>query len=336
MKARTNDWLVGAVVLIVMALIVSSTLYLQEAELGDKRRTVTARFRDVGNVAVGNTVVIRGVHAGRVEQISLADNGWVTIQLSLDQGIELPQDPVVLVQSATLFGEWQALITRRDAAPKMSEVVAALRDTVNAPLGTLPGAVLPDIAQLTTVAGGIAGNVRTISDRVQTAFDSTAATELRSTIRNFSLMSTELTRAVRAQSQNLDVIAGQVREGLGDLTASASTLQRSITRLDSATSRGEISQIVNETQRAAVNMRQTTERLNSIAQSLEASETNLRSILVRTDTLMGRVERGQGTLGLLFNDPQLYRNSDSLIFDLRKLIQDFQRDPKKYINLRVF
>ena len=48
------------------------------------------------------------------------------------------------------------------------------------------------------------------------------------------------------------------------------------------------------------------------------------------------MERGQGSLGLLVNDPSLYRNSDSLLVDLRKLVVDFRSDPKKYINVRVF
>jgi phospholipid/cholesterol/gamma-HCH transport system substrate-binding protein len=319
-----------------MAMIVAATLWLQQAELGQERAMVTARFRDVGNMSIGNQVVIRGVQAGRIEAITLVDSGWVTARLSLDPGIKLPPDPVVLIQAATLFGEWQAVVTRREAAPQIREVYSQLDDTVNAPKGALPGAVLPDIAQLTSVAGGIAGNVASVSERVRTAFNDSAARELRLTIRNFSTMSTELTRTVRTQSQNLDVLAAGVREGVGDLSAGAAALQRSLGRLDSATSQGEISEILQETQRAAVSLRETAERINAISRSLAGSEGNLNSILVRTDSIMRRVERGEGSLGLLFRDPSLYRNSDSLILDMRSLIADLQKNPKRYINLSIF
>lgn len=336
MSKRSNDWLVGATVLGGMAMIVAATLWLQQAELGQERASVTARFRDVGNMSIGNQVVIRGVQAGRIEAITLVDSGWVTARLSLDPGIKLPPDPVVLIQAATLFGEWQAVVTRREAAPQIREVYSQLDDSVNAPKGALPGAVLPDIAQLTSVAGGIAGNVASVSERVRTAFNDSAARELRLTIRNFSTMSTELTRTVRTQSQNLDMLAAGVREGVGDLSAGAAALQRSLGRLDSATSQGEIAEILQETQRAAVSLRETAERINAISRSLAGSEGNLNSILVRTDSIMRRVERGEGSLGLLFRDPSLYRNSDSLILDMRSLLADLQKNPKRYINLSIF
>ena len=336
MNTRSNDWLVGATVLGGMGLIVAATLWLQQAELGQKFGSVTARFRDVGNMAVGNQVVIRGVQAGRVESIALADSGWVVASLKLDPGIELPPQPVVLIQAATLFGEWQAVVTRREGAPAIREVYNQLDDSVNAPRGSLPGAVLPDIAQLTSVAGGIAGNVASVSERVRTAFNDSAARELRLTIKNFSTMSTELTRTVRTQSQNLDIISAGVRAGVGDLSAGAAALQRSIGRLDSATSRGEVERIINETQVAARNLRETSERLNAISRSLEGSEVNLSSILMRTDSIVRRVERGEGSLGLLFRDASLYRNSDSLVIDLRGLLADLQKNPKRYINLSIF
>ena len=115
MKTRSNDWLVGASVLGALVFVVVATVWLQGTDIGEGRDKVTARFRDVGNMQVGNAVVIRGVGAGRVEEISLSDNGWVLAELSLDEDVVLPADPVVLIQASTLFGEWQATVTSREA-----------------------------------------------------------------------------------------------------------------------------------------------------------------------------------------------------------------------------
>jgi phospholipid/cholesterol/gamma-HCH transport system substrate-binding protein len=337
MSRRASDWTVGAAVLGTMIVLIAFTMYLQRADLfGARRDVVIARFRDVGNMQVGNGVVIRGVNAGRVERIALADDGWVVATLTLNEGIVLPADPVVLVQAATLFGEWQAVITARSATPPIREVFAQIDDTVAAPERSLPGAVLPDIAQLTSVAGGIAGNVASVAERVRVAFDDSAAKELRSSIRNFNSMSTELARTVRSQSRNLDSVAVNVLEGVEDVSAGAAALQRSMSRLDSATSQGEVQRIMGETQLAAVNLRVVSERLAAISRSLERSEASFHSIATKTDTLLGRIERGDGSLGLMVNNPSLYRNTDSLVIDLRSLLADFRRDPKKYVNLSIF
>jgi phospholipid/cholesterol/gamma-HCH transport system substrate-binding protein len=336
MSKRKSDWVVGLSVLATMLVLIAGTMYLQQADLGTRRTSVSARFRDVGNMQVGNSIVIRGVSAGRVERIALADDGWVTVEMKLNEGIRLPDDPVVLIQAATLFGEWQAVITARSAAPGIREVLLQLSDTVGAPPATLPGAVLPDIAQLTSVAGGIAGNVASVAERVRVAFDDSAARELRSTIRNFNTMSTQLTRTVREQSRNLDSVAVDVRVGANELAQGMTNFQRTVARLDSATSAGEVERIIGETQQAAINLRQVSERLATMTMSLERSEASLRGALGKADTILGRIERGEGSLGLMVNNPSLYNNSDSLVIDLRSLIADFRRNPKRYINLSIF
>ncbi len=336
MKQRSNDWIVGAVIIATMVLIVAATLFLQEADIGERRTGITARFRDVGNMQVGNAVVIRGVRAGRVKAISLAPQGWVIAEMDLDEGIVLPPDPVVLTQASTLFGEWQALITAREAAPTIRDVTTQLADVAGAPPQALPGAVLPDIAQLTTYAGGIAGNVASVAERVRTAFNDSAALELRASIRNFSVLSNDLARAVRVQSRNLDSIALDIRAGAADLATTTEALRRTASRADTATAGGEITRIVAETERAASNLRQATDRLNALSESLMSTEQSLRSVIGKADGVLGKVDRGEGSLGLLVNDPSLYRNSDSLMVDLRVLIQDFKKDPKRYFSLRVF
>lgn len=336
MKKRSNDWLVGIAVIATLVLIVASTLWLQEAEIGQKRTMITARFRDVGNMQVGNAVVIRGVKAGRVEQIALGDNGWVTARLDLDEGIVLPADPVVLIQSSSLFGEWQATVTSREGAPAIREVIDQLNDATGAPPQALPGAVLPDIAQLTTVAGGIAGNVASVAERVRTAFDDSAAKELRASIRNFSVLSADLARVVRVQSRNLDSIALSVRAGAGDLSEATATLSRTLARFDTATASGEVRDIVEETRRTAVNVREASARLSAMTRSLESAEANLRGAVGKADSVLGRINRGEGSLGLLVTDASLYRNSDSLLIDLRALIADVKKDPKRYFGIRLF
>lgn len=55
-----------------------------ETAFGTRRPKVVARFRDVGQVAVANLVVIRGVKAESVEAVELEPGGWVHVRLSLD------------------------------------------------------------------------------------------------------------------------------------------------------------------------------------------------------------------------------------------------------------
>jgi hypothetical protein len=105
------------------------------------------------------------------------------------------------------------------------------------------------------------------------------------------------------QSQNLDSVAVDVRAGANDLSAASAALPRSVARVDSATSGGEVRIIVEETQRAAANVREASLRLADLMRSLESAEANLRGTVVKADSVLGKVNRGEGSLGLLVNDP---------------------------------
>ena len=153
---RTNDFLVGIVVVVCTLAVIVATMWVNQSDVGQPRAHIVARFRDVGNVRVGSAVVIRGVQSGRVDAIELAEGGWVKMRIRLDEEVELPRRPVVLLNAASLFGEWQAIVMSVEALPPNPDVRRQIDEASGDP-SVIPGAMLPDIAQLTAVAGGIAG-----------------------------------------------------------------------------------------------------------------------------------------------------------------------------------
>lgn len=333
---RSNDFAVGLTVLLGGAVIIAAALWVQQVDLHKRDDPVLARFRDVGNVRVGAAVVLRGVRAGRVERIQLGRDGWVELAMRLDPEVQLPRDPVVLLNESSLFGEWQATITEESAIPRDETVSRQIAEARAAGGSMLPGATLPDIAQLTAVAGRIAGDVATVAGRVEVAFDDQAARELRTSIRNFATMSATLEQAVRSQSRNLDALAGDLRLGMSRLAGSAESVQRVAQRIDSSTSTGQVRHIVDDVATAAAQLKETSEEVRTMSRQLTRSQGQLEAVLHRSDSVMAKINAGQGSAGLLVNDPALYRNSDSLVTELRGLIADFKAHPRKYVNLRIF
>jgi phospholipid/cholesterol/gamma-HCH transport system substrate-binding protein len=75
--------------------------------------------------------------------------------------------------------------------------------------------------------------------------------------------------------------------------------------------------------------RQTSASADSLMLRLSSNTTQLQAILAR-------LERGDGTAGKLLTDTLLYRDARNLLTRVDSLVTDFQRNPRKYINLRVF
>ena len=332
---RANDLLVGTVVLLVILTLTGATFWAKQADIGERRAKVVARFRDVGNARVGNAVVIRGVRAGTIEAIELARGGWVHVRMNLDRSMQLPTTAVVLLNESSLFGEWQATITPRAALPH-DETVQAQVDESSGGGDVLPGATLPDIAKLTAVAGQIAGDVANVAGRVEVAFDERAARELRSSIRNFADLSTTLSHTVRAHAGDLDTVSRGLQSAVASLNRTASSAELMASRIDSSSSSGQIRQMVDDMSHAAAELRRATAQVRAMSEQLSKTQGQLDAFLTNGDSVLVKLNTGQGSLGLLLNDPSLYRNSDSLLTQLRGLVTEVRTNPKKFVSVRLF
>ncbi len=327
---RRNEVLVGATILGAIALVVVGTLWLKGSKLGSNEVEVRARFREVGLLAPGNPVRMRGVPVGRVESIELEpDGGAVLVHMTIHEGIQFPREPVVVLSPKSMFGDWQAEIYPRAAFPRYDYTDSPDRRV-------LPGYTLPDITQLTAVADQIARNLALLSDRFGIAFTEQTAVNLREAIDNIQEVSAKLTSLVGAQQKTLQDVGGNLQTTSQSLAAAADVAQRAFAQIDSSVGHGELKGTIDDVRRSAA-------RMDSVSGVLAASSRQLKSTLGAADTafravsaVAGAVQRGEGTLGQLVRDTALYTELVGTNLELQALIRDLKTNPKKYINVRVF
>ncbi|HEX7119782.1 MAG TPA: MlaD family protein [Longimicrobiales bacterium] len=329
MRKRTEA-IVGAVILAGMAVVFVGTLWLKDVGFGREEITLRARFREIGQILVGNTVKLRGVPIGRVEDIAFESGGTgVIVVMRIDRDAPLPEDPVVLLSPESLFGDWQAEIFPRSRFPRYA--YAESPDP-----GVLPGYSLPDISRLTAVADEIAGNLATLTDRVETAFTEETAANIRTAIENIQEVSERLTALVGTQQQAVEEVAENLAETTRTLGEAAVAVQRTMAQVDSAVAHGEVADIVDNVERA-------TSRFDSLSAELLRTSTEFRAIAARADSTMRamgsvarQLEQGGGSLGLLLQDSMLYADLVRTNALVQQLLKDFQENPGKYIKLEIF
>jgi len=332
---RATDAIVGLVVVLTVAAVGGSIAWVKGTDVGKRQNDVVARFRDVGNARVGNVVVIRGVVGGRIQGIELAPAGWVDVRMKLDPSVQLPANPIVLLNESSLFGEWQATIVERSALPHDETVVQQIADA-STERGVIPGATLPGIGKLTAVAGQIAGDVANVAGRVEVAFDDQAARELRGSIRNVADLSTTMAKTVRAHASDLDTLSNELRATIATLSRTAVTVQGTAGRIDSAATSKQVREIMDNLATASTELRHTSTQVRDLAGRFATTQSRLDSFLANGDSVMMKINRGQGSLGLFITDPSMYRRSDSLLVQMRALIADIQANPKKYVSVKLF
>lgn len=321
---------VGIVLILGILLIVFGTIWMKGWQIGQDRQEVAAWFREVGQLQTGNAVKLRGVPIGQVDEIALdSRSAGVIVRMSVNEAVRLPEDPVVILAPESMFGDWQAEIVPRSRYPWYSYAIAP-------DPGVLPGYSLPDMSRLTAVADRIAENLAVLTDRIGIAFTDETAVNIRQAINNIQEVTAQLTDLVEAQGRTVQDVAAGLDETTATLAEAAATANRAFTQIESAIAGGQLTEIVD-------NVRTTTAQIDSVSRTLATVADELGSTVVSADSafeslnhIMGAIERGEGSLGRLLRDTTLYADvvlTNSLVQDL---ILDFQRNPRKYINLRVF
>jgi len=69
--------------------------------------------------------------------------------------------------------------------------------------------------------------------------------------------------------------------------------------------------------------------IKKITKDLEKSVANIKAV---TD----KIEKGQGSLGKLVQDDQLYKNLEGATKEMEELLNDIKTNPKRYVHFSVF
>lgn len=131
-------------------------------------------------------------------------------------------------------------------------------------------------------------------------------------------------KSLEGTLQNLEGVTARIRAGEGSLgrllndDAMARSLSQTTTNLETMTGRinsgqGTVGKLVND--------QELYNRLNSMTD--------------RLDKLVAALNQGEGTAGKLLHDKQLYDNMNNAILEVKTLIANITKDPKKYLNVKV-
>jgi phospholipid/cholesterol/gamma-HCH transport system substrate-binding protein len=333
---RTNEFAVGLAVLMALALVVAGALWLSETDVNKKKATAEARFRTVGGLGVGAPVTLRGVKVGRVEAIRLVEDEWVETDLTIDKGVELPVKPAVISAAGSLFGEWSANIISYDPPPADPNLREALAESDRAGGNAWPGATLPDIGQLTAQASRIAGDVGVVTQRISQAFDSTALKNMQKSVKDLAAISGRLVDFANAQTTRINRVSQNVATTSDAFAGVAKTFQGAVARLDTATSDDQLKDILNNGRASSQDLRQAAADLRSVMGAARANQVSLVRVLQQADSLMTKIQQGNGTLGMLATDSTLYRETTATVIQFRELLTDIKANPKKYLKISVF
>ena len=269
METRANYVWVGAVSLVLLALLAAFIIWL--AQLGTANRKEYDIFfpQSVGGLANGSEVTFQGVHAGQVSDIELwtKDPSFVRVRVSLDEEI-----PILQGTTATISASFTGVSAERGglgeilaSAPLLLERLATLTDRLTRLLSDENQASIAGIlrntdrmsAELANIAPDVRATLRELQGTLAQSTETLDAFET-------TLRSTDSLLNQEGQS-----LAQELRTTLRSAQQAAQTLQATLE--DTRPAARELAATTLPTANATLqDLRRTSEALRAVTERLES------------------------------------------------------------------
>lgn len=301
MKNLSNEVKVALTIILSVAVAYVGFRMMSDLPVFRDSMVLYSHFQKVDGLSSGNYVYINGVKVGSVKNIELEENDSVRVAMNFNTGIDIPEGSVAYLESSGLLDEKIILIERSGSGTNIPN-----GGRIN---GIYRGGMMETLAnEGEKLSGDVSQSFEKLNlflEQANSAVDSTNRSRLRASLSHVETSLREL--------------SGLIENKRGDLERTVESASRFMASMDTiaAGNKAEIDSLVRG--------------MNRSVRELEALSSDLGETNRQLNTLLSRINSGEGTLGKLVNDPALYDNLEQLSAELRILARNINEDPGRYL-----
>lgn len=309
-----NETKVGALALVSITLLILGFNFLKGNSLFSGKTVIYGSYSDIAGLTTSNPVLINGVQVGTVgEIIPSNDVRNIVVGFNIKKNILIPDNSVALIAPNPLSG------TKVEIKLGNSTVMLKDKDTINteANAGLLED-VMKKVDPVLYQVNKSLGSLDTLIRNVNSVVDARAKGNISDVLENIKQLTASMVVSAASLQMMLDKETGAVAKTMnnvnaitGNLAANNEKINHVMTNMDEATGR-----------LAKLDLQKTLSILDSTLQQLK--------------NMTAKMNSGDGSIGLLMNDPSLYRNLASTGNKLNLLLDDLRMNPKRYLSISVF
>lgn len=289
--------------------------YLKGTNLFKKTNTYYVIYDRIDGLNTSAPVTVNGFKVGQVEHIELlpGHEGLLKVTLSIRQEIKVPLGSTARIFSMDLMGS------------RGIEMIFTESDDYHKPEDTL----IPDIEK--TLKEEVNMQMLPLKNQAEDLM-----AEIQNAIEIITYIFNPETR------DNLERSFESIRKTFIHLEGSASGLE-SMIEIEANKINAILNNVASITDNLARNNKQITTiltNLSTISDSIAAANilstiNNANLAIENFNSVVEKINSGEGTMGMLINDDKLYKDLDNAAKNLDKLLEDLRLNPKKYVNFSL-
>jgi phospholipid/cholesterol/gamma-HCH transport system substrate-binding protein len=288
---------VGIAGLLALLAMILGVVWLKEYRLGQKKTDYFSQFEEVGSLAEGDPVAVRGVKKGAVTAIKLEDQG-VRVEFELQRDVMLHPDVELRVTNKGFLGEKYLALDPGVKPGKFDEKKP------------IPGRFQSGVPEVISGAGDLITEATELSSRLNLMLDSLDPATMEKAAKNMEHATSRLSHTVDANEADLRAAVTDFRSAAMKLNAIASTNE------------AEVNTTIKDFGTAS-------RQLSSLSEQLSRTATSL-------DRVVTRLDSGEGSLGKAIQDSTLYMDMKETLRNTNDLVKDIKKNPKRYLKIGLF
>jgi len=307
---------IGILFLLATIILIWGLMYLKGVDLLNKKRNLYAVYDHVSGLTPTSPVFIKGLKVGQVQKMYFSKElpGKIMVKLYITDMYPIPINSVARIQSSDLLGSKHIEIIPGD-----TNIMVADGDTLNASTeATLTEEVNRQLLPLKKKAENLISSIDTVATIVQQVLNKNTRESLVQAIEHIKQALENITHT----TYHLDTLVGSQRKNIAGIISNVESISKNLRNNNE-----EINRIIG-------NLANLSDSL--AAARIPATLRQVNTAVNNINTVLDKVNRGEGSLGLLLKDPKLYNDLDSAAHSLNALIIDIKANPKKYLKVSVF
>lgn len=336
----TKELKIGIIALITLAVMIWGFQYLKGKNILKKGYSFEVVYNDVEGLSLASPVQINGLNVGAISSIIVNpdDVQSMIVYFDIEGDFKLPKNtkainaaPPGVIGNRKIILDFDELCTGPDCLVGGERLEGNVRGIV----ATLVGA-----DEVDGIISGMRTNLGPIMDTVIQRITSTenensignSLANLDHVTQNLAALTANLNNLLRKSSGNIVSTMENLSEVSGSFAKTKDDLEQMITNLSSFSQQVVDADLGGTMAKAS----ETMESTNDLLSGLQTTVDKANSSFTNVNSLLEKVDTGQGTIGRLLNDPEIYYNLESTSKHLALLLQDLRLNPKRYVRLSVF
>lgn len=330
---------IGILAIVGLGLLIWGYNFLKGQNLFKTQSTYLVKYDNIHQLEVSAPVFINGYQVGNVNKINIDPANLQNIIVSLEvlPEVKLPQNTVAKLYSSGVMGDMAIDLDYSGTCTDDCIETGAFIE--GATLSFLGSFVQPDeldgyILKLKSGVGSLMDTVNAMLEDPE--FDTTEMGKLITSMQNTVYNLEQGTNTMHIMMQSNAKALNEVTENLARITGGIADNQESINKtiqdlstISATLADGGLEKTLNNTNSALEKLGTAGDQTTETLKSLNETSNNLTALL-------HGINQGQGTMGKLMKNEEVYLKLQSTLQNLDLLLQDFRLNPKRYVNVSVF